>query len=399
MNIAIATNALLPADKEGGPAYSNFYLARSLAEAGANVRVVTTTRNGPDRLDVPADAWTEREGVPVFYAHTRPGAWMYSRTYAHAIDATVARSDVCIMAGIFWNHTGLAAARACWRHRVPYVTMPRGLLSPWALRHKGLKKRVYWTLLARHIVNGSAALVALAQQEERDIAATGVRRPVHVVPNGAFVDGLAGAEAGEPAPAAMEQNPLAPTAEYILFLGRIHPKKGLDILIPAFDRVASSFPGVSLVIAGSVDADYAARFQALLAQSTARARIVLAGNVSGAAKAKLLGGAAVFALTSHSEGLPVAVLEALAAGRPIVLTAGCNLPEVAADDAGIEVALEVDATAQALARLLGDVALRARLGANALRLARESFSWDAVARRMLAICRSVTGVEPSPVAA
>jgi glycosyltransferase involved in cell wall biosynthesis len=281
---------------------------------------------------------------------------------------------------------------------VPYITLPRGLLSPWALNHKGLKKRVYWTLLARRIVARSAALVALARQEEDDIVAVGIKQPVHVIPNGAFVDGLAEDDDAAGASTGVVQLP-APNECYILFLGRVHPKKGLDVLLPTFDLLARSFPDVTLVIAGSVDADYAARFDALLAQTSARAHVRLVGNVSGATKAALLRGASVFALTSYSEGLPVAVLEALAAGVPVVLTPGCNLPEVAAAHAGLEVKAAPDEAARALARVLGDPALRATLAANALRLARESFSWDAVGRRMLALCSTVASNRPLTVAA
>lgn len=391
MNITIATNALLPADKEGGPAYSNFYLAQALLKAGAAVCVVTTDRNGPDRLDVPVDRWIERDGAPVFYASTRAGAWIRSPSYAEAIDGAVAKSDVCIMSGVFWNHTGFAAARACWRGSVPYITMPRGLLSPWALNHKGLKKRLYWNLLARRIVDHSAALVALAEQEERDIISTGIRRPVHVIPNGAFVDGLDLAGGAPAAPSTLSLP--SSVKRYVLFLGRIHPKKGLDVLIPAFDRVAARFEDVALVIAGTSDADYQEQFDALLKKAATRERIHLVGNVSGAAKAALLRGASVFALTSYSEGLPVAVLEALAAGQPVVLTPGCNLPEVSAKGAGLEVRLDAEAVALALMRVLDDSSLRQSLAANALRLARESFSWDAVARRMLNLCQTIA---PSP---
>jgi glycosyltransferase involved in cell wall biosynthesis len=388
MRIAIATNSLLPADKEGGPAHSSFYLAKALRAAGSDVRVVTTDRNGPERLTIPLNRWTERDGVPVFYASTRNGAWIRSPTYAEAIRFAVERSDVCVMSGIFWNYTGLVAARACRRLNVPYVTLPRGLLSPWALRHKGLKKRLYWTLLAERIVGRSAAIIALARQEFEDVRAVHLNVPAYIVPNGAYVEELSSV-------GRREQSPEAGNSPYILFLGRIHAKKGLDILIPAFEQIARSRPNLSLVIAGTVDTAYAREFEELLSESPVRDRIRLTGNVSGADKARLLAGASIFALTSHSEGLPVAVLEALSAGLPVVITPGCNLPEVAAAHAGIEVAPEVQSTAAALMRLVADPDLRSEFGSNARKLARESFSWEGAARGVLEVCRSVMKEGPT----
>jgi glycosyltransferase involved in cell wall biosynthesis len=387
MRIAIATNSLLPADKEGGPAHSSFYLAKALRSAGSDVRVVTTDRNGPERLTVPLDRWTERDGVPVFYASTRNGAWLRSPTYAKAIRFAVERSDVCLMSGIFWNYTGLVAASACRRLNIPYLTLPRGLLSPWALRHKGLKKRLYWTLLAERIVSRSAAIIALARQEFEDIRAVHLSVPIHIIPNGACVEEMSSVELSEP-------SRRSGNSPYILFLGRIHAKKGLDILVPAFEQIARSSPHVSLVIAGTVDAAYARQFEGLLSENSARDRIRLTGNVSGADKARLLAGASIFVLTSHSEGLPVAVLEALSAGLPVVITPGCNLPEVAAAHAGIEVAPEVQSTAAALMTLVADPELRSEMGSNARKLARESFSWQGVARRVLELCRSITKEGP-----
>lgn len=389
MRITIAANSLLPADKEGGPAHSNFYLARALRGAGADVRVVATDRNGPGRLTVPLDQWIEREGVPVFYARTHGGPWIRSPAYAAAVHDAVARSDVCVMCGIFWNHTGLAAVRACRHAGVPFATLPRGLLSPWALRHKGLKKWLYWHLVARRLVQWSAGMIALSQQEREDIEAMGIGVPVEVVPNGAFVEDMANL--------AGRLEPPSSSASYVLFLGRIHAKKGLDILLPAFERIAGDHPGLALVVAGSVDPAYAAEFERLLARNTARERIRLVGNVSGEEKARWLAGASLFALTSYSEGLPVAVLEALSAGVPVVITPGCNLPEVTEAEAGIEVPPEAGSVAKAIARLAGDAALRRRMAFNARQLARDRFAWESVGRRVLGICEVIAASRPTAI--
>jgi len=384
MKIVLATNALLPADREGGPAHSNFYLAKALRDAGTDVQVVTTDRNGPGRLSVARDRWIEREGIPVFYATTADGVWVRSSSYSRAVNEAVAASDLCVMSGVLWNYTGLVAALACRRNRVPYLTMTRGLLSPWALRHKGAKKRLYWGLVARRIVEGSTAVIALAEREVRDVRNVGVTNTIHIVPNGAFLQEVSGIDSKT----AAEISAVTCGSPYVLFLGRVHSIKGLDILIPAFDAVAPRFPDVHLVIAGAVDAAYQRQFESIVSTCRFIDRLHLIGNVNGARKAALVKNSVAFALTSYSEGLPVAVLEALSASRPVLITPGCNLPEVKAANAGVEVSPDLASVARGLAALLEDPSRRAVMGENAGRLAAERFSWDAAARRLLEICRS-----------
>lgn len=386
MNLTLATNSCVPADKEGGPAYATFHLARALKDEGATVRIVTTDRNGTDRLAVPVDTWTDCGGVPVFYARTWPGAWIYSTSFGPALREALRGGDACIMPGIFWNYTGLAAWRECRRAGVPYLTIPHGLLSPWALKHKGIKKALYWRLVARRLVAGSSAFMASAEQERIDARQAGLDLPVHVVPNGA--DHLLGLDAQVP-DAHEATRRMTEGHRYILFLGRIHEKKGLDILLPAFSLISREHPDVRLVIAGAVDPAYASTFEALLAASTARNRIVITGNVDGPPKAAMLRHATVFALTSYSEGLPVAVLEALGAGVPVVITPECNLPEIVPADAGIEVPRDPQVVARAIADLLGREDRRQQVAANAAALARDAFSWASVARRVMVICDEV----------
>jgi glycosyltransferase involved in cell wall biosynthesis len=399
MKLTLTTNSCVPADKEGGPPYASFYLAQALQREGCEARIVSTDRNGRDRLRVRLDAWTRVSGVPVFYAKTSPGAWMYSATYAEAAQHALQDSDACIMPGIFWNYTGLAAWRACRRFNVPYFTIPHGLLSPWAMRHKGLKKALYWRMIARRIVSGSHALLASAEQERRDGRRAGLRLPMHVVPNGG--DHLHGLDLDDPhAHDATLQ--LTGGQRYVLFLGRIHEKKGLDILVPAFSEVARRHRDVRLVIAGTIDPAYARTFDALLGASDVRDRIVLTGNVDGPRKAAMLRYASLFALTSYSEGLPVVALEALAAGTPVILTPECNLPEIVSAAAGVEVRRDPAVVARVLGDLLGDETRRQQISVNAAALARDSFSWASVARRVLTICADVrrgTPLRPASSAA
>jgi glycosyltransferase involved in cell wall biosynthesis len=396
LSVVLIANSYFPADEEGGPPFSNKELASSLVRAGVQVRVVTTNRNGSRRLDVPTNQWVSVDNLPVYYAATARGSWLRSRAFSSAASRAIRSADVCVLSATFWSYTGLAAWLACRRYKVPYVTYARGFLSPWALEQKSLKKAFYWRLIARRIVNGSRALVALADQEARDYARLRLTPPVTVIPNGANVEAVE--SAGDVAAAAIPETFKSAPGDYFLFLGRIHAKKGIDLLLPAFERCANNGCGASLVIAGPVDRSYQQEFARLLAACGARNRVDVVGTVAGPAKSRLIRCARAFILSSYSEGLPVAVLEAMSLGIPVIITAECNLPEVAVERAGVIVELNPNSLADAMARVWNDTRLHSELSVNARRLARESFSWDSVGLRVAQLCRSVANGERIHVA-
>jgi glycosyltransferase involved in cell wall biosynthesis len=171
--------------------------------------------------------------------------------------------------------------------------------------------------------------------------------------------------------------------QVVLFLGRIHPKKGLPLLVEAFARVLAMSADLHLVIAGPDEAGHRAEVESLVAQRRLGPHVTFTGTVEGEDKRLLLGGAHVFVLPSHQEGDSVAVKEALAAGLPVVITRPCHFPEVAEHDAGFVVEPAVDEIAEALAALCQDRALRERMAANARPLVERSYRWEVLGPRLL----------------
>lgn len=389
MRILLCTNAFLPADREGGPPFSNFHLAKALRDEGADVRVLTTDRNGGERLAVVTDCWTDYATIPVWYAKTWPGPLLYAPSLRRVMREEAMLADCIINSGTLWTYCGYCGWRSCRRLGKPAVTYTHGVLSPWALAFKPVRKRIHWALIGRRILEDSAAIVALARRESAEIESLGLRTPIEVIPNGATIPAedhpFSRSELSDRLPELGERR-------YVLFLGRLHWKKGLDLLLPAIGRLRSEFPDVVLVLAGPVDPTYAATVRELL-QVHAGDRVVMTGAVNGELKLLLLRFADVFVLPSYSEGLPVAVLEAIANSRPVVITEMCNLPEVKAWGAGIEIPPRVDAVTDSLRRLLRDPELRNEMGTSAGRLAREQFSWPKIALRTLALCGRVVATQ------
>jgi poly(glycerol-phosphate) alpha-glucosyltransferase len=365
-----------------------------MMRAGADVRVITTDRNGDRRLDVSTDRWTTYKDIRVWYAKTTDGPFLFGRSTAAAFAESLPRVDCVISSGTLWVHSGWLAWRGAKRHGKPSLNYPRGLLDAWAYGHKAFRKRVYWHAVGKRILRDSAVVVALNEHERQRLRQMNVTSRIEVIPNGAELN------TNESIPDRNwldAQYPALARRRYVLFLGRIHQKKGLDLLLSAVRRLAAQTERLAVVIAGPVAADYQSQWQELLRVSDLGDTVVLPGPVSGTTKAAWLEHADVFVLPSYSEGMPVAVLEALGAGCPVVITNACGVPEVAQVDAGIVINPTVDELSAALAALLGDERRRRTMGERARALARAAFDWDVIARRTLALCQEVTSSECASV--
>jgi glycosyltransferase involved in cell wall biosynthesis len=159
-----------------------------------------------------------------------------------------------------------------------------------------------------------------------------------------------------------------------LFMGRLHPRKGVEILVRAF--LEAGMPDARLVIVGPDEGALSAITPLINHQ------IILTGYLSGEHRLAALAAADVFALPAIGEGLPMAVLEAMGAGLPVIVSPGCNLPQVANTQAGLEVEPQLQPLAHALCQLLTDADLRRQMGASARQLVRQHFTWDAIALQL-----------------
>ena len=374
----------MPAAMFGGLPFSTFQLSRGLVRAGADVRVVTTDIDGAQRLSVTTDRWTSYDGIPVWYARTRGGPLLYAPSASRAISERMPLADCVINSGTLWSHIGFASWRAARRHGTPSLTYVRGLLDPWAFNFKPWRKRAYWHLVGRRLLRDSTVVVALSESERRVLRTAHRVGRIEVIPNGAALE-----DAVLPRGVLEARLPELSGRRYVLFLGRIHAKKGLDLLMEAMAQPAVEATDVAFVVAGPVDREYAREWQQLLRRHPAGGRVIAPGAVEGELKAALLQHAELFVLPSYSEGLPVAVLEALAAGCAVVVTRACNLPQVADARAGVVIEPDAGELATALRTLLTDDPRRRAMAANARALARREFDWDVIARRTLQLCREV----------
>ena len=296
------------------------------------------------------------------------------------------RHDIALIRSC-WTYVGVSASRECRRAHLPYLAYPEGSLDPWTLRYGHLKKKIWWHLGEHSYLQGAAAIVALSGAERDHLRSMGLTNRIEVISNGIYFSDLkemAGCSELE------TQWEHLRGKRWILYLGRLHPKKGLDLLIPAFALLSRRFPDHVLVIAGP-DEGEAKQVQKMVEDFGIRERVLLTGPVYGKIKIGLMKGADAFALTSYSEGMPMAVLEALGCGIPVLLTQACNVPEVVEEEAGFVVPPAVEKISQALGEIIRDDRLRQEMGRKAKQLAKSRFTWDRVVLQTVALCRDILG--------
>jgi glycosyltransferase involved in cell wall biosynthesis len=363
-----------PAHQYGGPPASILGLCQGLQRAGVDVEVVTTTANGDTPLRPSPPGGDRYEGVPVHYVEAAFPRRFFGARIRGPLTTALARADVCHIHGI-WNVPEWWASRLARAAGVPYVVSPRGMLQPQAMRRGRGRKAVAFALLERRSLTGAALVHATSGQEADAIGDLDLGVPIAVVPNGVELLDAQRAVRGYRA-----RLGIPPDAFIVLFLGRMHHIKRLDLLADAFAEVGATHPSVHLVLAGP---DEHRLLPALLRRFAADAdRVHAPGPVTGADKWALIKDADVMVQCSDSESFGLAVVESLAAGVPVIATRTCPWREIETYDCGFWVEQTAPAIAAAIRTLVDDPARRAGMGERAAALAREQYSWDAIAPRM-----------------
>lgn len=379
MRLLLAIPYFAPAYAFGGSVTVAETIVSDILAAGHDVTVVTT-----DVLD-------ERDRVAPGLAPQPPGAEVIrfanvSHRLAARVNAytprglhrwlgkTIGTFDVVLLHDVY-SAISVMSARAAHRAGVPYVMQPLGTLSPAPERGRPLVKRAFMKLWGAETVRGASALFHVGEHEADDFLAAGgsARRLIQMpLP----LELPAGGDAGTPAD---------PT---IAFVGRLHPIKRIDVLIRALAIVADEIPRARLDVVGPGDR-YREQLQALARELGIGEAVSFHGFVDNDEKLRVLRRAHVSALLSRSEGLPIAPLEAMACGTPVVLSRGCHLDE-ADGVAGLVVGDGPDAAAAALVQILSDGELRGRLAEGATTFAAQ-FRREQVAPQMIAALERVAG--------
>lgn len=367
----------------GGPSVALAGLARAQAAMGDEVAVVSGwNRDAPGAEEAEALA---ADGVEVSRIGPCLGPLKRHPRLARTVRRAAERADVVHAHGL-WEEAQWLAFRESRRRGRPFVLRPCGMLDPWSLGQSRWRKRLYRAWRLDRMVAGAAAL-HFTTAEERRLArpATGGARGF-ILPNG-----LDPAEFERLPPRGRLRGRLGvgdrPMA---LFLGRIHPKKGLDLLVEAFAE-ASLPEGAALVIAGGDLAGHLPEVRALARRADPGGeRILFAGELRGGERIEALVDADLFVLPSRQENFGIAVAEAMACGAPVVVSDRVNLAGVVERaGAGAVVPLGGGALSRSLGEWMGDAGRRRAAGDRGRRFAMARLLWPRLAGRLRAVYRKL----------
>ena len=383
------------AARYGGPPKAAQELCRELVRRGQQVCIYTTDLDGPARLEVPVDqAIRGEDGVERWYFSTqRSGLYGFSIALVNAIRKNIKSFDVVHIHSLY-RFSSTIAAHFCQRYEVPYILRPHGTLDPFIYHRHRLRKIVYERLIENRNLERAAAVHFTAAEEMSLARSLGLKFRGVVVPLGIDIATPTSSRDELRADFAREW-PAAHGKKVILFFGRLTLKKGLDLLVKAFGRIARSRTDVHLFLAGPDDEGFGRKVHLWLKEEGVLDRTTFAGMLTGKRKEAALASADIFVLPSYTENFGLAVIEALAAGLPSVISNKINIwRELSNAGAAVVVNCDAQEVASAISTLLDDAEQRNRLGEAGKRLVAEQFTWSIVADRMIALYREVASASP-----
>ena len=301
-----------------------------------------------------------------------------------ALKAAARQAEICHTNGI-WKMPNVYPAWAVRGTNCRLVVSPHGMLEPWSLRRSPLRKNLVWYLWQGKALRQAACFHVTAENEYRSIRALGFRQPVAIIPTGVHV------------PESISPRKTTGQSRRLLYLGRLHPKKGLDILIKAWRTAQNEFSDWELYVVGPDEGGYGAKMQEL-ARRIGAERVFFPGPVWGEQRSAAYAQADLFVLPTHSENFGISVAEALAHGVPAIVSKGAPWAELETNQCGWWIDLGEEALVACFRSVLAlPTHVLQQYGARGRDWVVRDFSWSSVGRMMHeTYCWLVGGGPPPP---
>ena len=377
----------------GGPSEAVLQIVQALNHIGVEAEIATTNDNGSQLLDVPLGKCIDYQQVSVrFFPRFSPPInsvreFAFSTGLTNWLWHNIKGYDLLHIHAIF-SYASTAAMAIARLQKVPYIIRPIGQLCTWSLQQRAFKKQLYLKIIEKGNLNHSHKIHFTTTAEQQEAAHLKLTCPSFVLPLGTSITPKI-ADARQH----LRRHFNLPADEpIILFLSRLHPKKGLDYLIPALGKLSDY--RFTLVLAGSGTPEYENYLKSLVVNHGIENKSYFTGFVKGEFKDLLIQGADLFTLTSHSENFGVAVLEALAGGIPALVTPGVALGDmITQQQLGYVTELNVNAIASTIEQILSHPEKMREMGDRAREFILDNYTWDSVAAKMAAVYQDIQGYE------
>lgn len=364
--------------RSGGPPAALLGLATAQRRLGQNVKVLSDYRNEADLSLVDKLRQADVQ-VRLIGPSRKPLNWHPS--LKRIVSEEAAEADV-IHIHALWEEIQHQAALAAQRLNKTYIIRPCGMLDPWSFTHSRLKKNLYMALRLRRNLARAGAL-HFCTPIEQDLSSRflshnwNVKTRSIVEPNGVILDDFRDLP---PLGGFRTKYPQLDKRPCVAFMGRLHRGKGLEVLIPAFAQMSDKQS--MLIIIGPDSGDMLKTWKSLVGQYGLEDRVIFTGLLMAREKISALADMDIFAFPSAHENFGIAVIEALAAGNPVIISDQVYLhPEIANAEVGNVLALDVTLWAKELDRWINDDSLRAITSARARPFALERYDWMKIAGR------------------
>lgn len=363
----------------GGPSKVVPEIALELSRLHNSVDIITTNANSKEKLNVSLDTWIAKENYQIkFFDCWHKDDLIFSFPLIKWLNSHVSSYDIVHTNTIFSPLIALVQLICRWQ-RKPYVTTPHGMLDPWALSYKGWKKKIYYALVEKLALQKASIIQVLTSSEGDRLRKLQIKTPLVLAHNGIHKQEFANLPTAE---IFYQKFPHTRDKSLILFLGRIDPKKGLDLLALAFAKVHALFPQVHLAIAGPNNTGFASTVESYFAKAGCLDAVTFTDILTGSLKYAAFAAATLYVAPSYSEGFSMSVLEGMASGLPCVITTGCNFPEAVVAQAARVVDIDANAIANALIECLSNPQQAQEMGDRAREFVFANYTWEQSAQKL-----------------
>lgn len=386
MNLSYFTTHLPPDVHFGGVVHSGKALFSQLEKQRVNIKCLAVSKNPENVIEYNSESQIYCAKSRFFHR------WGLAPQYANMLKRHFKDTDLALINGIM-NYPMTLAGRFCIKNRIPYIVTLRGGLLPYRYARKHLRKKLFFEIFVSDILENSKAIHATCSEEYDAVRNMGIKTPVTIISNGVDFP----SSDITPIDLSDDISEILKSKRVVLFLSRLDPIKGLDILLNAWSNLKEYHRDFTLVIAGSDDCNYLKQLRKLSANNDIENSVHFAGTVRGRQKWALYKYSDIFVLPTYSENFGLVVGEAFASKTPVITTTETPWKSMPGN-IGMIIEPNVSQLQKALSGMMTKTPEKlGEMGIAGFEYVSENFSWDKISKKILTVCDNIVNQQSIPL--